>query len=411
VRREILSPQVSRTLAVGAAGLAAVLLGIVTFQRNDDYRTVISIWSDTIAKSPRNARAYNGCGKALMEQGRVSEGTAYYRKALEIDPEYADVHNNLGTIYANRGEYDRAIDHFAKAVRFAEKHRQAVCAEAYNNLGAALAARGQTNEAMKCYEKALQRDPEFAGVYCNIGVASAARGQIAEAIRYYQKALALNPAYAEAEYDLANALATLGKIDEAVAYYSRALEHNPAHADAHHNLGVALAAKGRLPEAIAHYHQALAIQPRYGMAHYHLAVALTKQSHFDEAIGHYRKAVAAHPDVKTCVGLAWLLAACPDDSLRNAEEAVALAEQADTLSRDDPAVLDALAAAYAEARRFDDAVQAASRALRLAYQRNNAVLANLLAGRLELYRAGEPCRDAFTASTAVQQPKSAAAGK
>lgn len=405
IRREMFPQQASRALAAGVAALAAVSLGILTFERNDDYRTAVSIWSDTIAKSPRNPRAHNNCGKALTEQGRIDEGAAYYRKALEIDPDYADAHNNLGTIYANRGQLDEAIAHFQKAVESADKRRQWVFAEAFNNLGAALAGRGQIDDAMHCYEKALQRDPNFAGAYCNLGVAFAARGRIAEALAHYQKALELNPSYAEAEYDLGNALATIGRLDEAIAFYRKALGHKSDHANAHHNLAVALAAKGQINEAVAHYYQAVAIQPGYTQAHHNLAIALTKQSRFGEAVVHYRKAVEIRPEVKACIGLAMLLAACPDASIRNGDEAVGLAERAKALGDGDPVVLDALAAAYAEAGRFTDAVQAARKALNLAKGQGNVALANVLSGRLELYEAGKPCRDVLTASTAAQQPR------
>ena len=84
-----------------------------------------------------------------------------------------------------------------------------------------------------------------------------------------------------------------------------------------------------------------------------------------------------------------LLAACPDASIRNGVEAVVFAEQARSLGDGDPIVLDTLAAAYAEAGRFADAVQAARRALSLATSQDNAALANVLSGRLDTNTAPE----------------------
>jgi protein O-mannosyl-transferase len=96
-------------------------------------------------------------------------------------------------------------------------------------------------------------------------------------------------------------------------------------------------------------------------------------------------------NIVTLNELAWVLATCKDASLRNGAEAVALAEHAVELSRNHrPAILGTLAAAYAEAGRFDDAVATATRALRLALAQNKTVLAHRLRARIKLYQAGLP---------------------
>jgi hypothetical protein len=93
--------------------------------------------------------------------------------------------------------------------------------------------------------------------------------------------------------------------------------------------------------------------------------------------------------------MAWLLATQPDVSLRDGAEAVELAQQAGELTdKWNPAVLDTLAAAYAEAGRFFEAVQVARKARELAAVRSNTALADEIAARIKLFESGKPYRDA-----------------
>ena len=92
--------------------------------------------------------------------------------------------------------------------------------------------------------------------------------------------------------------------------------------------------------------------------------------------------------------LAWVLATCPDASLRDGKRAMDLARQAEQLSGGNhPEILDTLAAAYAEAGRFGEAVETAKRALNLPAAKNNKPLAEAIQIRLKLYEAGFQFRD------------------
>jgi len=127
-----------------------------------------------------------------------------------------------------------------------------------------------------------------------------------------------------------------------------------------------------------------------------LAAALHhEQGKTAEALVQWRLVLRAQPDdVGVQTQAAWALATSPAVSVRNGEEAVALAERAVRLSGGrEPSILDALAAAYAEVGRFPDAVRTAERALDLARQQGNAELAVALDARLALYRSRAPFRE------------------
>jgi tetratricopeptide (TPR) repeat protein len=111
-----------------------------------------------------------------------------------------------------------------------------------------------------------------------------------------------------------------------------------------------------------------------------------------DAVAELNRALQLAPDkVSALNSLAWLLATAADDSVRDAKRAVQLAERANTLAgNNNAAILHTLAAAYAEAGRFDEALQTARRAMKLASRTNNNAVYNAIRDELPLYELGLP---------------------
>jgi tetratricopeptide (TPR) repeat protein len=184
-------------------------------------------------------------------------------------------------------------------------------------------------------------------------------------------------------------------VDEAIAHFQIGLELQPNVAGAHNNLANALLRKGRVDEAIAHFQRALSLAPNLAEAHHNLGNALLQKGRLAEAVAHYQAAAEALPDNPYLLSnLAWVLATCPQASVRNGDRAVELAQQAERLSGGkNSSILGTLAAAYAEAGRFTDAVATAQRALELATAQTNPAQVEALRTRIGLYQAGSPFRD------------------
>jgi tetratricopeptide (TPR) repeat protein len=297
-----------------------------TYVRNDDYRTAATIWRDTVTKRPLNARA------------RVNLGV------------YLTIDRNLP------------------------------------------GADERTDEAIRHYREALLLMPDLAEAHGELAIALAGQGRTDEAVRHYREAIQIRPDYPEAHYNLANALLRVGQMDKAVRHYREALRLKPDYAEAHSNLAIALGSQGQMDEALRHCREALRIKPDFAEAHCNLAVALTMLGRTDEAITHYRQAVRANPDlVQALRNLAWIMATDSDPKRRNGPEALRLAEHGCRLTgRKDPALLDALAAAYAEAGRFQEAAAAAREAEALAWSLGNRQLSAQIQARLRVYEAGRP---------------------
>jgi Flp pilus assembly protein TadD len=157
-------------------------------------------------------------------------------------------------------------------------------------------------------------------------------------------------------------------------------------------LSRALLHSGRLPEAVDRLRQAVALQPADLESRRLLAVALVRQERVEEAVTAYGEILRRSPDdLDALNNVAWIRATHAEAGHRNGAEAVRLAERARDRSPGPQAVLfSTLAAAYAEAGRFPDAVRAAQRALELARGAGDGPQAAACARQLSRYRAGKP---------------------
>jgi tetratricopeptide (TPR) repeat protein len=187
----------------------------------------------------------------------------------------------------------------------------------------------------------------------------------------------------------------LGMGDDSIPELEEALREQPDYAGAHYNLARCLARKGETDNAIEHFLKTLALQPYDAPAWDGLGDAFLRKGKAREAISCYERALKIAPELRTSLGgLAWILATCPDSSLRDGARAIQLSTMAVELSkRQDPIVLRALAAAYAETGRFDQATAVARQALQLALTQSKSDLANRLRLEIDLYQINLPFRD------------------
>jgi len=268
---------------------------------------------------------------------------------------------NLGCVTMGNGDYARAIGYFEKSLAAGQDvvpwadHRRA-----HNNLGVAYLHEGQVSNAVVQFDAALAIMPQYPEAYYNLGRAFLTNHQADVALECLQKAAALAPDVAQINFTLGETLLQQGRTDAAREYLQKALRLRPDFPEAHYKLANALVEEGRAPEAVAHYERALQLrQP------------------FNEAANN----------------LAWLLATTGDKSLRDGARAVELARQAERDSGGkNPMILGTLAAAYAEAGKYPEAVAAAEQARQLALAQTNRVLAATLETQQRQYQAGRPFR-------------------
>jgi tetratricopeptide (TPR) repeat protein len=264
--------------------------------------------------------------------------------------------------------------------------------------GLMVVARGQARywrDSETLWAHALECTTRNALAESNLGNALFHSGQPDLAMIHCQKAIDLDPDQAYAHHCLALALVQKEQIQSAIPHFQAALKTLPNAVNILNNYGLALMRTGHLPEAIEQFQKALAADPNEAGTCNNLATALQQSGRVAEAIAHYEKALALNPDsVGACQNLAWVLATCPDAGVRNGPRAVELARRAlAQAGTPNSALLRTLAAAYAEAGRFPEAIQAAEQAIQLAEAQSNPARSATLRAELELYRDNQPLRE------------------
>ena len=249
-------------------------------------------------------------------------------------------------------------------------------------------------EDLAAYTKLLDGDPDNALRHDAVGDLLLQAGRFDEAIMRYRRSLDLNPKSASTHYNLGYALSARGRRDEAIAQFDEALTIDPDYAQAHNNLGALLQMTGRFDEALAHYQRAVALRADNVDAVTNLGQLLSTLGRPADAVDRFRAAIAIDAgNAQALSGLAWIRATSWDPALRDASEAVTLAERAVAATgRRSVSALDALAAAYAAAGRYDEAVAAARSGIVLASAAGQTDAAAQFGLRLQLYQDRKPYR-------------------
>ncbi|KAF7804273.1 putative UDP-N-acetylglucosamine--peptide N-acetylglucosaminyltransferase SPINDLY [Senna tora] len=167
----------------------------------------------------------NKCPRALVKvklEGDISQGVAYYKKALYYNWHYADAMYNLGVAYGEMLKFDMAIVYYELAFHF-NPH----CAEACNNLGVIYKDRDNLDKAVECYQLALSIKPNFSQSLNNLGVVYTVQGKIDAAASIIEKAIIANPTYAEAFNNLGVLYRDAGDITLAINAYEQCLKIDP----------------------------------------------------------------------------------------------------------------------------------------------------------------------------------------
>ena len=158
-----------------------------------DHRVSLGLASlqQAIALDPGDPIYRNALGVVQLDLRKPAEAQEQFQKAIELDPEYAEAHHNLGLSYAEQGRFDEAIQAYRKALSFPTYTTPEV---AYNNMGNAYFALGKLPEAQESYLAALRLDPKLASAHYGLGMILSRQGKAEEAKASFRTARDINPA-------------------------------------------------------------------------------------------------------------------------------------------------------------------------------------------------------------------------
>ena len=321
-------------VAWAAAAVALAACTVLTFVQVGRWKSTPKLFRHTIAVTGPNYVACRVLGYALHDAGQVDEAAASFRRAIEIMPGDILAHQGLGVLLTRQEEFEAAAEHFSIVVA---------------------------------------TEPDDSTARFQLGLAY---GGLAW------------------QYKDSNPRAARILFRRAASEYRRGLEISSGEDEARRLLGEVLIELGEYREAVENLRRAVQLMPDDIDSHLGLAKALEELGRFDEAVSRCRHLVKIRPDFPGgWNNLAWLLATAPDESLRDGAEAVRCATRAcELVDFGAPALLDTLAAAYAEAGRFDEAVSTIDKAIKLTSEAGNDADADAFAARKQLYRAGKAYR-------------------
>ena len=293
-------------------------------------------------------------GLGLQNTGNAAQAADLYIEAIKLDPNNASAHHFLGLIRHNEGREAEAIKHLSEAVRIKPDY-----ALAHNSFGIALLGKGETDKAIKHFKTSLQLQPGYAAAHNSLGVTYMRQKKYVDAIENFHQALGSEPGW------------------DAV----------------HKNLGLSL--QGLATKLLGQPFRIQNGQPDHATMHAALGVELRDRDDVAGAVRHYRWALNLNPDLLPALNnLAWIRATHSSKELRDGAEAVELAERCCRLmDYRVSASLDTLAAAYAEAGRFPEAIATAKKAIEIASSQGETQMVQDLKSRLSNYQSAKPWRE------------------
>ena len=281
----------------GFKSMVIVLLILVacysslTYARNFIWKDEITLWNDTVRKSPQAPRPYIILGLAYGDKGDYDKAISNYNKAIQLIPNNAHPYNGRGLAYAAKGDYDQAISDYNKSIRLDPGY-----AEPYNNRGVSYAAKGDYDKAISDYDKAIQLIPTLAHAYNNRGVAHVVKGNFAQAISDYDKAIKLNPNYAETYSNRGSLYFHEGNYDQAILDFNKAIQINRNDLEAYQIRASMYTKTGKYDKAISDYDKVIQINPDSEKAYYNRGTAYGYKGIYDQAISDFTHAISIKPD-------------------------------------------------------------------------------------------------------------------
>jgi tetratricopeptide (TPR) repeat protein len=267
---------------------AVILIGfsILTYQRNKVWKNEITLWDDTVKKSPHKPRPYNNRGNAYFDQGDVTQAMSDYNKAIEIDTSFVDAYNNRGFIYDKQGNLTQAMSNFNEAIEIDPSF-----ASAYYNRGTIYDQQGNFTQAVSDYSKAIGIKPNFAEAYNNRGDVYNKQGNFTQAMSDFNRAIEINPKYVEAYNNRGLTYDQQGNLTQAMFDFTKAIELNPSFANAYNNRGNVYDKQGNLVQAMSDYSKAIELNPNYAEAYNNRGTIYDQQGNFTQAMSDYNKAI------------------------------------------------------------------------------------------------------------------------
>jgi Flp pilus assembly protein TadD len=334
--------------------------------------SAIELVDDSLVMVAAPARASLILARASLAQDDLSRAREILDAGIVASPRYGELHALSAQLYRRQDESEQAALEEMRAQTF----------------------RGEPGI----------EDPVLAALY-NEGISSRwhilkgqghlAAGRPRDARLEFDEAVSARPSDAHGWNQLGIALQALGEFEEAEESHRRALELRPAFADASANLAMSLFRSGRTANALDAARQAIESDTTLALGYLYLGMFEQAMGRTGSARDVYARGLSIGTfDIRIAIRLSWILATSHSPSFRDGRRAVILAETVNEIEGyDQPASLDALAAAYAEYGEFERAVATSIRAHDLANRQGDTSFASMIEQRRSMYEQAVAYRE------------------
>jgi tetratricopeptide (TPR) repeat protein len=366
-----------------------------------------------LSLQPRAAIAMFGLGRVALARQQYAEAVKHLEAALELAPQASRIHYPLAMAYRGHGDRRNAEAHLRQrgdvAIPFADPLLGEIGgllqnAAAYEVRGSEALGKREWADAITNLRKAIELSPANPGTRLNLGTALFLTGDAGGALEQFEAAVRLSPESPKAHYSIGVLMEGAGRDEDAIVRFTTAVKYDPGFVEARMQLADALRRNGRLEESLSHYAEVINTSPAISQARFGHAMALVRLRRYQEARDRLTDAMNTYPDQPGFAhALARLLAAAPDDRVRDGRTALALLEplikQQKTIG-----LAETKAMALAEVGQFEEAAVWQREAMTGAAQTQPDAQARLREN-LRLYESRKPCRIPWREDDPVFHPR------
>jgi tetratricopeptide (TPR) repeat protein len=204
---------------------------VTSYMRNSVWQDSLTLWNDTVAKSPNRARPNHELGLAMAAKGYEADALYYLTRSKQLDARLFDSALSKAESFRRQGSLDEAIKEYEMILK-----NDPADYKALNNLGVAFNDKKRYPEAFQMITRAIEINPRYAVAHSNLGHLYFEMGFVNEAVQHYEEAIRLDPNDPEPYAKLGYAYETLGMEGQALAEYQKTLSIAPQNITARTNV-------------------------------------------------------------------------------------------------------------------------------------------------------------------------------
>jgi tetratricopeptide (TPR) repeat protein len=296
----------------------------LTYKQRGDINNAIIYFKKAIELRPDFPATYCELGQAYLTNEWVEEAQAMFQKAISIAPDFAPAYVGLGNLYKAKGDYAPAAKVYKTALKLDPNHGQA-----YYQLGLLYKQAGKLDDARQMFSKAVNTsgtqhpaayyelgliykesspsqaeemfnravlNTDHAGAYYELGLIHKQQGKLTSAKEMFSEAIAAESSDPRVYYELASIYKLQGFIDQAMSAYTRVTKLDKNFYPAYYQLGLIFLENRQLSDAAKMLSQSIKLRPHYYEAHYRLAEVYYKQKKIHKAIKCYKRVIEIKND-------------------------------------------------------------------------------------------------------------------